>query len=236
VGLVWSEGVADAVGDAAVVEPREAVHRERRAGDVAAEALSSDVVAGRDAHAGVDVEAGVLRGPAARAGAGRQVVGLGGGTVLGLELSGAQGQGAAGFERGGVRRLVASLAGQPVVAHEAHPGQALQHAAADGLDDPAQLGGGRRGHTMEADVAGPSAGSGQAGTTDKEAVGGEDMKVRREIQGAAEATDRLRPGALGRRGARHGSRWPSIRGSVKRCVFAGDSDRGPCGWRAPTAV
>jgi hypothetical protein len=115
--------MADAIGNPAVGKLGEAADGEGWAGDGAAEPLAADGVAGRDAHAGVDVEAGVVRRPAARTTAGWDVVRVGGRSVVGLELSGAQGQGAAGFQGAGVGRLVGALAREPVVAPQAHPRQ-----------------------------------------------------------------------------------------------------------------
>lgn len=60
----------------------------------------------------------------------RHVVRVGGGTVVGLELPGMQGEGAAGLERAGVGRLVGALAREAVVAQQAHPRQPPQHAPA----------------------------------------------------------------------------------------------------------
>jgi hypothetical protein len=115
----------------------------------------------------MNIEAGVVRRPAARTTPRRHVVRVGDGSVVGLEFSGTPGQRAAGLQRAGVGVLVRSLAREPVVAQQAHPREPAQHAPPDRLDDPAEVGGTGCRDAMEPDIAG--------GTADEEAVGREDM-------------------------------------------------------------
>jgi len=173
-GLARSEGMADAIGDAAVVQLREAVHGEGGTGDVAAETLAADVVAGGDADAGVDVPARVLRRPPARATALGHIVGLGAGAVVGFEISATpfdklrasapQASSAAGSDGswsapsiGPWRRLPGgpgAFPGEALVAQQTELRQAPQHAAPDRLHDPGQVARRGGGHAAEADVAG----------------------------------------------------------------------------------